>query len=883
MKRHWHTLLILIVLMLALALCACNNNTPSTPTEPQPPIVDHVHTVEIIPAVESTCTVKGFTEGMKCSECGEILVAQQETPLKTHTEETIPGVDATCTDKGLTEGVKCSVCGKILVAQQDIPIVAHTYDDRYDESCNKCGFIRDAECPHRETVTLEGYDATCTSAGLTDGKKCKKCGEVLVSQISIPLKAHTEVIDEAVDATCTNIGLTEGKHCKVCGEIIIAQEAIPALRHNYKSVQTEPTCIEKGYTTYTCKECGYSYNDNYVDAIGHSYSPHVTSPTCTLDGYTTYTCHCGDSYISDHTPALGHSTSLLSCYEDKICDICGEKYAEKGHSYSNNICSVCGDNIRHFAGGAGTEDLPYLISTTKHLDNVRLYPSAHYTLINDITFTTDDYSGKFYNSGNYWDPIDDFTGSFNGNNYTIDGLKMKRSYSGEKINGASHTTDYFGLFSSADGDISNLTLSNVNIQISVKKHVVDSSSSFGTHVYIAALAGRSDGKIINCTVSGTITATGDTDFVSATVGGIVGKASTNCSITNSHNNATVSATCTKTTYQYGSAIYISGSTATAGGIVGNFGGTIISDCINNGSVTTNSIVTPRAGGIIGVCSTNIVDGKINTYISDCYNYGIVKASSNPPTKIDSSSNLYVYAGGIAAYMLETSVIDCGNFADITASGWYTNAGGLIGNVYSDNTIKQCFNKGSILAYETYSKAYGSHHAGGITGDSGAIIDQCYNTGDVAAKGKGYLEAGGISVGTFEKISNCYNSGTISAQTDALQSEVGGIVAYCSGAIEYCYNVGELSGTKKGGIACTVYDGTSNYENERHIIYCYYMDNVTLGVYETIDNCTKLIYKKSDSALKQQSTFTNFDFSEVWMLTNGEYAYPQLKNNIHVSN
>ena len=66
--------------------------------------------------------------------------------------------------------------------------------------------------------------------------------------------------------------------------------------HNYIAVVTSPTCTEKGYTTYTCSECGDSYIGDYVDVLEHSYKV-----TATCSGKITYCCtNCFYSYEGDN-------------------------------------------------------------------------------------------------------------------------------------------------------------------------------------------------------------------------------------------------------------------------------------------------------------------------------------------------------------------------------------------------------------------------------------------------------------------------------------------------------------------------------------------------------------------------------------------------------
>ncbi|MBQ4108365.1 MAG: leucine-rich repeat protein, partial [Clostridia bacterium] len=183
-------------------------------TSSRPVSWEHTHTEEIIPAVESTCSKEGLSEGKKCSDCGKILLEQKPLRKKDHTEKKVPAVEPTCYKSGLTEGIKCSVCGEVLVAQETI-------------------------APHKEEI-IPAVEPTCTETGLTEGKKCADCGKILEPQEIIA--PHKEEIIPAVAATCTQTGLTEGKKCADCGEILVEQKVVP-MGHKLEN-------------SYTCTLCG---------------------------------------------------------------------------------------------------------------------------------------------------------------------------------------------------------------------------------------------------------------------------------------------------------------------------------------------------------------------------------------------------------------------------------------------------------------------------------------------------------------------------------------------------------------------------------------------------------------------------------------------------
>ena len=80
--------------------------------------------------------------------------------------------------------------------------------------------------------------------------------------------------------------------------------------HDYDAVVTLPTCTDKGYTTYTCKNCNHSYKSDEVAAKGHTFGEWVfnNDAACEKNGTETGTCkHCKTTITREKADtALGH-------------------------------------------------------------------------------------------------------------------------------------------------------------------------------------------------------------------------------------------------------------------------------------------------------------------------------------------------------------------------------------------------------------------------------------------------------------------------------------------------------------------------------------------------------------------------------------------------
>ena len=167
-------LLVLMVIICATLLVSCKFNLNPTP--------EHQHTIVIDKAIAATCQTTGLTEGQHCSECGEIIVAQNVIAINAHSIAIDQEVPASCKNTGLTAGTHCSECGTTILAQQVINKKAHTEGE----------WITDKEPSETET-----------------GKKiqiCSYCGEIL-REATIPTLSMLKYAVNSDKTSCTVTGI----------------------------------------------------------------------------------------------------------------------------------------------------------------------------------------------------------------------------------------------------------------------------------------------------------------------------------------------------------------------------------------------------------------------------------------------------------------------------------------------------------------------------------------------------------------------------------------------------------------------------------------------------------------------------------------------------
>ncbi|MBQ7906950.1 MAG: InlB B-repeat-containing protein [Clostridia bacterium] len=154
-----------------------------------------------------------------------------------------------------------------------------------------------------------------------------------------------------------------------------------------------------------------------------------------------------------------------------------------------------------FQGGSGTAEDPYLIATVEQFLSISEEMDKHYCLIGDIDFEEKEIAplGERINSSQNV-VYDKFTGSLNGNGYTVSNFTVKGNKKGTS----------FGLFGEIgpSGQVSDLTLYNVKVSPEI-----DEAKTTATTIYAGVIAGNNEGNIRYCTIDSSLYNGDDTDEV----------------------------------------------------------------------------------------------------------------------------------------------------------------------------------------------------------------------------------------------------------------------------------------------------------------------------------------------------------------------------------
>ncbi len=502
----------------------------------------------------------------------------------------------------------------------------------------------------------------------------------------------------------------------------------------------------------------------------------------------------------------------------------------------------------------GTEESPYrirviedLVDLANEVNGGENYASKIFTLEKDLDFNNpNDYENAYRRD----------YGDINKNNQDetlIDELTNKDGCGFNPI-GNLEANPFSGIFDGQNKRIENLYINN-------KKGLN----------FVGFVGHGTSITIKNLTISGNISSTDK-----ANIGGIIGNVSGNSVLENCHNEATI--TSNSESYSTGGILGANQEKATikncinkgnifdgnnTGGLIGYNNETLtIEDSINEGVITNN--LGTNAGGLLGRdnAATNsteiinsynnnklkfktnrevslyigglvgIVNGKLN--IKNSYNSSDIEAIIEKEETFESYHAYYLggIVGDITPYA-NVSILNSfntGNIANSTTAGGLvaldsgvlvinnshnegnitsnlsksdTCSGGIVGQ-FSPNTAKgyilNSYNKGKLVTESANSAGF----AGGIScianHDSSATIINSYNIGDIFsshyAHGIIYLISNGQDKNAPLKINNVYNLGNLTGTTKY------GIAPYITTgdvSIKNAYYENSVSGSNQSGI------------------------------------------------------------------------------------
>lgn len=623
---------------------------------------------------------------------------------------------ATCKDEGELVRIcsKCSTEEKTTVSKTN----THTYDDNNDKECNVCGFIRDVDCKHTDTIIVSAVEPTCVTNGLTEGTKCSLCGETLVSQTII----------NPLDHSFTNY-VSDGN----------------------------ATYESDGTKTAACDRDGCNATDRKTD-IGSKLERLTVQFMADGNVISTQTFDPSNNNVT--IPDCPVKNGFVGKWENFVL---GEKSIVVNALYIKQEVWDGTSISEGFWDGDGSEVAPFTIATPQQL---------HYFEASVNAGTS--YEGKYIKlcgdidlGGHEWKPIGfgdatydyRFKGVFDGSCYTI------KNYQISEINDSYFSNEskiaQIGLFGATyNATIKNLIISNFNID------VVTNQSSCDVYMFVGGLVGNGASCTIKeCSVEGDLSANATVSYYYVArvhIGGVAGNMTGIVSDTIAKGNISSS-----TNYSYGGGICGSGSPAIqyckfngsvksmteAGGIIGSASNNTIKYCSAKvalqGGTYCGGIVGLQSNTTVTACDATTHVTSISSYVGGISGYlsketdSINNSSSYIyANKATTSNNIALYYGGIAGYVKE----------------------GMITNAISKGLI-------NISTSEQYAYAYVGGIAGftkGTSSSSPIKIENCIVWCELNASTASNLDVGKVYDSSLCSISNVCE-GTINIEKTLIES------------------------------------------------------------------------------------------------------------------
>ena len=285
------------------------------------------------------------------SEEGDAEVGLFEVPMKASAPETKSYTVNYVTEDGKSLGTETVEQGKSPASVPALPTkapdAAGHYSYAWDTDPTTATISADTTftaklttTPHNpQTLESNIVDATCDKDGSkTVTTSCSDCGYVISeNNVVIPATGHKWGEWKHDDSTAK----AESKHTHICENDATHTESKAC---NFTSQVTQnQTADQPEITTYTCKDCGYSYTEETKPALGHTHKygapvADYTSGEAFVEGKNyTHTATCtGEGTCSQPTKTdkctfdNGVETKAATCTEPGVktftCTECGGTY-----------------------------------------------------------------------------------------------------------------------------------------------------------------------------------------------------------------------------------------------------------------------------------------------------------------------------------------------------------------------------------------------------------------------------------------------------------------------------------------------------------------------------------------------------------------------------